>query len=70
MQKTLPKLLTKSEVIKALRLDEKGVKNPEDSLRYLIRTRQISHLTVAGQVLFTESAVNDYLSLCMNQQRN
>jgi len=64
------KLYSKQDVIRILRLDEKNLKNPVDSLRWLIRSGQLKAIKVCGQLLFTEQAVRDYLSLCMNRQGN
>ena len=63
-------LYTKEEVALILRLDRKGVKNPTESVRYLVRTGQLKALIVAGQQLFTEQALSEYSSSCENDRRN
>ena len=62
-------LFTKDEVIQILRLDKKGVKDPGESLRYLVRTGQLQCLKVAGQRLFTERAIKNYLAYCADKGR-
>jgi len=64
LEKTIVKLYTKEEVIEILRLDEKNVKNPIDSLRYLIRTRQLRAIKICGELRFTEDAINEYIGYC------
>ncbi len=44
-----------------LRLDQMGLSNPVESLRYLRRTRQIGYTKVAGKVLVPKSEVKRYL---------
>jgi hypothetical protein len=54
-------LLSPSEAIDLLRLDELGVRDPRESLRYLRRTRQLGYVKVAGRVLYTRRAIFAYL---------
>jgi hypothetical protein len=54
-------LLSPDEAIELLRLDELGVRDPRESLRYLRRTRQLSYVKVAGRVLYTRRAIFAYL---------
>ena len=56
--------LTMGDVVKLLRLDQKNVKNPSDSLKYLIRTRQIEPVKICGQNLFTKEAIQKYVDRC------
>ena len=54
-------LLTQNEVIRVLRLDGLGVRNPKESLRHLRRTGQLGYVKVAGKVLIPRVAVMEYL---------
>ena len=57
-----PDLLTQTEAIGLLRLDQPGLRDPRESLRYLRRTRQLTYVKVAGKVLIPRTAVHDYLA--------
>ncbi|MFH1706761.1 MAG: hypothetical protein ABIF71_02455 [Planctomycetota bacterium] len=58
------KLLTKGEVVKILRLDQKTVKSPVTSLRYLVRTRQLMPMKICGELLFDEGEVYRFIDAC------
>ena len=60
-QEDIPDLLTQEEAIRLLRLDEVGLKNPKESLRYLRRTGQIGYVKVAGKVLIPRDEVASYI---------
>jgi len=57
----MPELLTQKEVIGILRLDQIGLKDPKETLRYLRRTGQIGYVKVAGKVLIPKSEVETYV---------
>ncbi len=57
----MPKLLTQEEVIGILRLDDIGLKDPKETLRYLRRTGQIGYVKVAGKILIPQSEVEAYI---------
>jgi len=57
-------LLTKEEVADILRLNNRGVKDPIESLRYLVRTGQIEAVKICGQLMFEEDAVREYIQYC------
>ena len=57
----LPELLTQEEAITLLRLDQLGLKSPEESLRYLRRTRQLGFVKVCGKILIPRQEIVDYL---------
>jgi hypothetical protein len=56
-----PDLLTQAEAIELLRLDQLGLKDPKETLRYLRRTRRIGYVKVAGKVLIPRQEVLAYL---------
>ena len=57
-----PELLTQEEAIEMLRLDQLGVRDPKEGLRYLRRTRQLGYVKVAGKVLIPRKAIATYLA--------
>ena len=61
MDATIPDLMTQEEAVKMLRLDQMGLSNPVESLRYLRRTRQIGFVKVAGKVLIPLEEIAAYL---------
>jgi excisionase family DNA binding protein len=61
MSTVTPDLLTPREVIHILRLEERGVQNPRETLRHLRRTRQIAFTRVGRRILFPRAAVYDYI---------
>ncbi|MFC1479156.1 hypothetical protein ACFL6F_01030 [Planctomycetota bacterium] len=60
----IEKLYTKAEVIEILRLDQKQVKNPRETLKYLVRTGQIQAIKIAGVYMFTEQSIQNYIDYC------
>jgi hypothetical protein len=56
-----PDLLTPPEVIHMLRMEDRGVRDPRESLRHLRRTRQIGYTTIGRRIFFPLSAVLDYI---------
>jgi hypothetical protein len=61
MTSASPALLTPAEVIPMLRLDDRGVRNPRESLRHLRRTRQIGFTKIGRRIFFPLAAVLDYI---------
>ena len=57
-----PELLTQKEAIEMLRLDQLGLRDPKESLRYLRRTRQPGYVKVAGKVLIPRDEIAAYLA--------
>ena len=57
----LPELLTQEEAIRLLRLDQLGLQDPKETLRYLRRTRQLGYVKVAGKVLIRRDEIEAYL---------
>jgi hypothetical protein len=55
-------LLTPEEVIKILRLDARGLKNPKEVLRHLRRTRQIGFVKIGGRILFRRQDVEEFIN--------
>ena len=54
-------LLTQAETVRLLRLDQLGLKDPSETLRYLRRTRQLGYVKVAGKILIPRKAIEAYL---------
>ena len=54
-------LLTPEEAVSLLRLDQLGLKNPKESLRYLRRSGQLGYVKVAGKVLIPRQEISAYL---------
>ena len=42
-------------------IDQLGLKSPEESLRYLRRTRQLGFVKVCGKILIPRQEIVDYL---------
>ena len=57
-----PNLLTQTEVIRLLRLDEMGLKDPKESLRYLRRTGRLGYVKIAGRILFPKDEISAFLA--------
>ncbi len=57
----LPDLLTQEEAVRILRLDQLGLHDPRESLRYLRRTAQLGYVKVAGKVLIPRQEIEAYL---------
>jgi hypothetical protein len=56
-----PDLLTQEEAARLLRLDQLGLRDPKETLRYLRRTRQLGYVKVAGKVLIPRTEIGAYL---------
>jgi len=54
-------LLTADEVIKLLRLDQLGLKQPREALRNLRRTRRLGYVEINRRILYPRSDVEEYL---------
>lgn len=57
-------LYTKREVVELLRLNEKRIAHPVQSITYLIRCGKLRARKVCGQILIEEQALRDYLETC------
>ena len=57
----MPRLLTQQEAIELLRLDQMGLQDPKETLRYLRRTGQLAYVKVAGKVLIPRKSIRDYV---------
>ena len=58
------KLYTLKETAELLRITEKNIKNPVESVRYLIRAGKLNCIKVCGQRLITEKELDNYLTYC------
>jgi hypothetical protein len=57
----VPAVMLEAELIKLLRLDELGVKNPENTLRYYRETHKLCPTRISGKNVYTVSAVMEFL---------
>lgn len=66
MESRAPKLFTAAEVAAILRLADKQVKDPCESVRYLVRSGRLKAVRICGRLLFTEADVAAYIESCRN----
>ena len=53
--------VTQKEAAQILKLDQLGLKDPTETVRYLRRTRQIAFTKVAGRVLVDRQSLLQYM---------
>jgi len=61
VENAVPDLLTQEEAVRVLRLDQLGLRDPKETLRYLRRSRQLGFVKVAGKVLIPKEDIEVYL---------
>ena len=62
--KKIIELITEAEVVKILRLDQAGLKNPREALRNLRRGGGLRFLKIGRRILYTQKMIDDFIKSC------
>ena len=54
-------LLTTSEAIRFLRIDECNVKNPENTLRYYVTSKRLTPTKISGKNFYSVESLNSFI---------